>query len=97
MNTFRHDPDGAENQSATEQNEREVRVLQITKGQSLPHVCPCGALLDAAGVWSKPEALPPKPHSHGACPECVEAYRAALRAATATMTRKHKMRGGRGG
>lgn len=97
MNTFRHDPEGAANASATEQHKREVRALQAA--QALPHVCTCGMVQDAGGGWTRPAELPPLPHSHGSCPECVERYRHELNKlrATAGATRRHKMRGGRGG
>ena len=45
MNTFRHDPEGAANASATEQNKREVRALQAA--HDMPHVGTCGAVQDA--------------------------------------------------
>ena len=44
---------------------------------SLPTVCPCGFMRVGSG-WTRPAELPPLPHSHGACPACVEKYQAEL-------------------
>ena len=44
---------------------------------SLPTVCTCGAVREGSGWWHR-EELPPLPHSHGACPACVDKYQAEL-------------------
>lgn len=65
----------------------------------LPHTCPCGAL-ESGGVWTRPEALPLPPHSHGACPECVAKFRAerdALLSGVGKAFRKPPRRGFTGG
>lgn len=51
------------------------------RGCLLPVVCAtegCG-MVKKGDKWHKPKTLPPKPHSHSMCPECLWAYREKLK------------------